>query len=192
MAVLLTLFLVPNVAQYLLSLCDTLTLLRMQCTCTAISLAIDHQFRARFNIEFFLSHRFIPSSEVHAFRQLQALTQAIIAGSNALQFFAELHIPKSALELYVDYRHAIRWCIFLQTKAGYTFTPGHRQKRTWEEAIMRRHWSPTNNSHIGATLVFTAKYDGRRESIKLLLLQPGVSCSEAILGSPSSTYNCKF
>lgn len=181
-------FSITHIAQFILSLCDPVTLYRIRKTCWIFKEQIDYHIPTRFKINPFLSDRFITKDKVMAFRTLQAMTQAIISGSQALQFFAELSYPESDMDLYISHRHAKRWASFLTKELHYVFAPQADQPHTWEDAIKRENWNMDLAYPVGTVLNFKAVYKGIARTIQLIMLDSGLACLDAILRFHSSTF----
>ncbi|THH19902.1 hypothetical protein EW146_g1349 [Bondarzewia mesenterica] len=122
----------PAVLDAIFSFSTPGTIIRLAMTCRRVREAMLSYFRAAFNINRHLS-RFFP--DPIAFRQLQARTASLIAGSNALQFFERTIYPEADLDLYVYPRSAGEVGRFL-LEIGYQFKPASTQNLDFETALV--------------------------------------------------------
>ncbi|TRM55343.1 hypothetical protein BD626DRAFT_578246 [Schizophyllum amplum] len=90
--------------------------------------------RRAYNLELGLT-KFVPSSHITAFRNLQNATGLVISGSFALQFLERSHFTASDLDLYVDHFNAIFVADFLAS-LGYVYRPRTLQQPHFEKDIL--------------------------------------------------------
>ncbi|KAF8550212.1 hypothetical protein OG21DRAFT_1514328 [Imleria badia] len=108
------------------------SLVRLALTCRAAYLAVA-EFKTRaFNINRHFSRFF---TDPIAFRCLQARTNTLVSGSNALQFLDRTCYPEADLDLYTHRNHSFEVAQFLVEAEGYRYVPRDRQKKDWKVAI---------------------------------------------------------
>ena len=107
------------------------SLFRLALICRAAYLAVA-RFKARaFNINHHLSRYF---SNPIAFRSLQARTNTLISGSNALQFLDRTFYPEADLDLYTHPGHSLEVAQFLIEAEGHHYVPRRYQQDDWKVA----------------------------------------------------------
>ncbi|KLO11401.1 hypothetical protein SCHPADRAFT_831197, partial [Schizopora paradoxa] len=98
-------------------------------------LALKDYMKRTFDVNKHLE-RFFP--DPFAFRTLQAATNLIVSGSNALQFMNRCVYPESDLDMYVDVHNAYTACGWmLDAERMYDFVPGDGQDWDFEDAWTR-------------------------------------------------------
>ena len=106
----------PAIVEKILDISSPITIFRLKMICRAADLAVQGYVERAFDINRHLEHFF---DDPFSFRVLQARTNAVVSGSNALQFFDRTHYPKSDLDLYVSgTQSTLEVCQWLQ-KNGY-------------------------------------------------------------------------
>lgn len=107
------------------------TLVRLALTCRAAYLAAA-EFKSRaFNVNRHFSRYF---TDPIAFRSLQAKTNTLVSGSNALQFLDRTFYPEADLDLYTHPGHSSEVAQFLVEAQGYVYTPREPQEQDWKAA----------------------------------------------------------
>lgn len=130
------------------------SLAQLALTCRAACLAIA-EFKSRaFNINRHFSRYF---NEPVAFRSLQAKTNTLVSGSNALQFFDRTFYPDADLDLYTHPGHSFEVAQFLVEAEGYQFTPREDSEPDWKAAI-ETNWDGTEPRMTVATVGTPERY----------------------------------
>ncbi|KAN0073809.1 hypothetical protein V8E55_012063 [Tylopilus felleus] len=171
------------------------SLIRFALTCRDVYLAVA-EFKTRaFNINRHLSRYF---TDPIAFRSLQARTNTLISGSNALQFLDRTFYPEADLDLYTHPGHSFEVTQFLVKAQGYRYVPRESQVKDWKMATnaerdltARRvqiresplHWYPT--THIRAVWSFE-KTGSNEERLIVQIIEAWSSPLESILGFHST------
>ncbi|KAF8550396.1 hypothetical protein OG21DRAFT_1514062, partial [Imleria badia] len=107
------------------------SLIRLALTCRASYLAVA-EFKTRaFNINRHLSRYF---ADPIAFRCLQARTNTLVSGSNALQFLDRSFYPEADLDLYTHSGHSFEVAQFIVEAEGYHYAPRETQEEDWRVA----------------------------------------------------------
>ena len=178
------------------------SLVQLALTCRAAYLAVA-EFKARaFNVNRHFSRYF---TDPIAFRSLQARTNTLVSGSNALQFLDRTFYPEADLDLYTHPGHSFEVAQFLVEAQGYRYAPRVRQQQDWKVAT-KRHWdgtarrvtAPGDSLHgypmTGFNAVWTFEKTGdKQESLKVQIIEASSSPLECILGfhcSTSSSVSC--
>ncbi|KAG9314972.1 hypothetical protein JVU11DRAFT_4081 [Chiua virens] len=170
-------------------------LVQLALTCRVTHLAVAEYKTRAFSINRHLSRYF---SDPIAFRSLQAKTNTLISGSNALQFLDRSFYPESDLDLYTHPGHSFEVAQFLVETEGYKFVPSSHRRKDWREAI-RNNWNGTvrrirknldNKIYPleGIKHVFTFQKIGtsEQETLKIQVIETTASPVEAILSFHSS------
>lgn len=89
----------PSIIDNILDYCTPLAIFRLKTTSYAANKAVHGYITRTFDINSHLEHFF---DDPISFRVLQARTNAIVSGSNALQFFDRTHYERSDLDVYVS------------------------------------------------------------------------------------------
>lgn len=177
-----------------LSCLEPRSLLRVALTCRIVYFAVA-DFKARaFNVNRHFSRYF---SDPLAFRSLQAKTNTLVSGSDALQFLDRTFYPESDLDLYTHPGHSFEVAQFLVQVEGYQFAPREDQDQDWKQVI-RDNWDGTQRRVMigtaegypleGITAVWTFKKTGRKEeTLRVQIIEATSSPVEAILDFHSST-----
>lgn len=108
------------------------SLVRFALTCRAVYLAVAGFKRRAFNINRHFSRYF---NAPVAFRSLQAKTNTLVSGSNALQFFDRTFYLNADLDIYTHPGHSFEVAQFLVEVEGYRFVPREEQEQDWKVAI---------------------------------------------------------
>ncbi|KAF4573278.1 hypothetical protein EYR36_007789 [Pleurotus pulmonarius] len=95
--------------QHVLHFLSLRDLLIYAATCKDVRIAVEQFTEKEYNIETCLS-RFLLAKDVYTFREVQRMTNTIIAGSLALQFFARLNFPSSDMDLFTSSKEAQFMC----------------------------------------------------------------------------------
>lgn len=106
-----------------------LSIFRLRRTCKSVRRAVEQYVSRAYGINQFLMRFFEDPS---AFRDLQALTGAVISGSTALQFMDRTVYRGSDLDLYVTKDHVLTVCKWLTdfSGKGYRFYVPQQQGET--------------------------------------------------------------
>ena len=112
----------PHLRDRVIPHCSPATLIRISWTCRTLNYVIREYFTQTFDINEHL-RRFV--DDPIAFRSLQARTGALISGSNALQFFAQILYEESDLDIYVKSSEVLQVGQWLTGADGYRFVPAH-------------------------------------------------------------------
>ena len=177
------------------------SLIRLALTCRAAYLAVA-EFKTRaFDINHHFSRYF---SDPIAFRSLQARTNTLVSGSNALQFLDRTFYPESDLDLYTHPGHSFEVAQFLVEAEGYDYTPRETQGQDWK-VVIDRNWDGTqlrvlpSSTHAypipGIKAVWTFKKTGidqDQESSTVQIIEARSSPIECILEFHSSTSSSVF
>lgn len=117
-----------EICDCLFNQCTLQSLFRLRRTCKTAKCAIDDYVSRAYDINHFLSRFFEDPS---SFRDLQALTDAVISGSAALQFLDRTEYIGSDLDIYVTKEHVLTVCNWLMdsSERRYRFyvPPGQAQ-----------------------------------------------------------------
>ena len=113
---------------------DSCTLVRLSRTCRTAHVAVQTHIALYFDINAHLSRYF---DNPLAFRSLQAQTNTLISGSNALQFLDRTFYPESDLDLYCFRSAAEEIGLFLIAQ-GYTFSRTTRQRLSFLDEVEYR------------------------------------------------------
>ena len=172
------------------------SLVQLALTCRATYLAVAG-FKARaFNVNRHLSRYF---TDPIAFRSLQARTNTLISGSNALQFFDRTFYPEADLDLYTHPGHSFEVAQFLVEAQGYRYAPRETQEKDWKVAT-RGNWDGTRRRvvpvptlehaypvpEINAVWTFE-KMGDKQERLTIQIIEASSAPLECILGFHSST-----
>lgn len=111
---------IPNIRDVIIPHCTPATLIRLSWTCRTLYQVIQDYFTLAYNINEHLRPFF---DDPIGFRSLQARTGALISGSNALQFFAQVRYEESDLDIYVKSSKVLEVGNWLMNSAGYRFEP---------------------------------------------------------------------
>ena len=115
----------PSILDRILDISSPIAIYRLKMTCRAASRAVNGYVDRAFDINRHLEHFF---KDPFSFRVLLARTNAIVSGSNALQFFDRTHYATSDLDLYVSgARSAFEICQWLDAN-GYKFDPSEHKR----------------------------------------------------------------
>ncbi|KAJ6530282.1 hypothetical protein B0H19DRAFT_1006407 [Mycena capillaripes] len=106
-------------------------LVRLMCTCRRIYTLVKN---VCFDLHRLLLPFFGDTTEVQRFRLMQSLTDTLISGSIALQYFNRLTWPESDLDVYV-YRPSARIVVDFIVTNGYTFGPRKSQNKDVSEQL---------------------------------------------------------
>ncbi|KAG9311289.1 hypothetical protein JVU11DRAFT_8377 [Chiua virens] len=167
-------------------------LIQVALTCRVAYHAVANYKSRAFNINRHLSRYFL---DPVAFRSLQAKTNTLISGSNALQFLDRSFYPESDLDLYTHPGHTFELAQFLVQVERYTFVPTGHQPTDWRTAIpekwdgtqkrVRMEWDedePLEYPLKGITGVFTFQKPSPSEgTLKVQVIEAAASPVEAIL-----------
>lgn len=82
-------------------------------TCKDAHFAVEQFIKKEYNIDTYLS-RFLLQKDIYSFREVQRMTNTLISGSLALQFFARLNFPSSDMDLYTTSKEAQFMCRSLE------------------------------------------------------------------------------
>lgn len=162
-------------------------------TCRVVYFAVA-EFKGRaFNVNTHFSRYF---SNPIAFRSLQARTNTLVSGSNALQFLDRTFYPEADLDLYTHPGHSFEVAQFLVEAEGYQYAPRDEDENDtpdWKDVI-RDDWDGTQPRVFrgvsttypleGITSVWTFK----KGALKVQIIEASSSPVEAILAFHSSTY----
>ncbi|THH12657.1 hypothetical protein EW146_g7487 [Bondarzewia mesenterica] len=121
----------PTIYDLIFAHSSPATIIRFSWTCTDALTAVHSYYRRAYNINRHLSHFF---RDPEAFRVLQARTNTLISGSNALQFIDRTFYPESDLDIYVPLRHSHEVADWL-LGVGYVFRPHATQSEDLAAAI---------------------------------------------------------
>jgi len=193
----LKLFASAPVYDLVFALLSPRTLARVALACRAAYVAVA-AFKSRaFNINHHFSRYF---ADPLAFRSLQAKTNTLVSGSDALQFLDRTFYPSADLDLYTHPGHSLEVAHFLVESEGYKYVPRESQEPEWEEAIgddfdgTLRRTSPrtSDRDHAypvkGIEAVWTFEKIGRKEeNFKVQIVEATSSPLEVILGFHSTT-----
>jgi hypothetical protein len=172
------------------------SLVQLALTCRAAYFAVAG-FKARaFNVNRHFSRYF---TDPIAFRSLQARTNTLVSGSNALQFFDKTFYPEADLDLYTHPGHSFEIAQFLVEAQGYHYAPREGQEQDWKVAT-KGHWDGTERrvvpvptlehaypmSEINAVWTFEKTGD-KQERLTAQIVEASSSLLECILGFHSST-----
>lgn len=181
----------------LFSCLSPLSLTRLAMTCRAAYLAVAKFKRRAYNINRHFSRYF---TNPIAFRSLQAKTNTLVSGSNALQFLDRTFYPEADLDLYTHPRHSFEVAQFLVEIEGYRYVPRHTQRQDWKAAVnipldlLERRVVPRGNTNHAYPVtiiraVWTFEKPGvDQECLKVQIIEGWASPFEAILGFHSSTF----
>jgi hypothetical protein len=172
------------------------SLVRLALTCRAAYLAAA-EFKARaFNVNRHFSRYF---TDPIAFRSLQARTNTLVSGSNALQFLDRTFYPEADLDLYTHPGHSFEVAQFLVEAQGYRYAPRATQQQDWKLATKRR-WdgterrviAPPDALHVypmtGFNAVWTFEKTGDQHArLTVQIIETSSSPLACILGFHSST-----
>ena len=176
------------------------SLVRLALTCRAAYLAVAN-FRSRaFNINRHFSWYF---TDPIAFRSLQARTNTLVSGSNALQFFDRSFYPEADLDLYTHPGHSLEVAQFLVEAQGYEYAPRETQQQDWKVAT-KGHWDGTERRVVPPGgeqhayplteihAVWTFKKTRNQQELTVQIIEASSSPLECILGFHSSTFCPRF
>ncbi|KAG8221622.1 hypothetical protein J3R82DRAFT_1900 [Butyriboletus roseoflavus] len=164
------------------------SLARLALTSRAAYLAIA-AFKIRaFNINRHFSRFF---NDPLAFRSLQAKTNTLVSGSDALQFLDRSFYPEADLDLYTHPGHSFEVARFLVEAEGYHFAPREQQGEDWKVAI-GNDWDGTESRIFvgvegeyplgGIKTVWTFQKTGvNQQRLKIQIIEAASSPLEAIL-----------
>ena len=179
------------------------SLVQLALTCRAAYLAVA-EFKARaFNVNRHFSRYF---TDPIAFRSLQARTNTLVSGSNALQFLDRTFYPEADLDLYTHPGHSLEVAQFLVEAQGYRYAPREIQEKDWKVAT-RGNWDGTERRVVPAAPfwrhaypmseihdVWTFEKTGdKQERLTIQIIEASSSPLECILGfhcSTSSSVSC--
>lgn len=178
----------------ILSCLSPRSLVWLALTCRAAYLAVaDFKSRA-YNVNRHFSRYF---TDPIAFRSLQAKTNTLVSGSDALQFLDRTFYPESDLDIYTHPGHSFEVAQFLVEAQGYQFAPRGTQEEEWKDEItddwdgtVRRISRGRNEGYPleGINGVWTFKKTGtKEETLKVQIIEASSSPVEAILDFHSST-----
>ncbi|KAH0828580.1 hypothetical protein J3R83DRAFT_2851 [Lanmaoa asiatica] len=164
------------------------SLVQLALTCRAAYLAVT-AFKSRaFNINRHFS-RYL--NDPVAFRSLQAKTNLLVSGSNALQFLDRTFYPDADLDLYTHPGHSFEVAQFLVEVEGYQFISRGEQEQNWKVAISNN-WDGTEPrmsrgttrlyplAGINAVWTFT-KTGINQQCLKIQIIEASSSPLEVIL-----------
>lgn len=124
-------FVCPPVYDRVFTWLSPRSLFRAALTCRGVYSAVA-DFKARaFNINRHLSRYF---TDPITFRSLQAKTNTLISGSNALQFLDRTFYPEADLDLYTHPGHSFELAQFLVEAEGYYYDARAGQNEDWKRA----------------------------------------------------------
>lgn len=169
------------------------SLVRLALTCRAAYLAVAAFKNRAFNINRHFSRYF---NDPVSFRSLQANTNTLVSGSDALQFLDRTFYPESDLDLYTHPGHSFELARFLVDAEGYHFAPCEQQEEDWKVAI-GSNWDGTEprmtvvdgNQYpmAGITAVWTfEKTSTNQQCLKIQIIEAASSPLEAIFQFHSS------
>lgn len=171
------------------------SLVQVSLTCRAAYFAVA-SFKSRaFNVNRHLSRYF---TDPIAFRSLQAKTNTLISGSNALQFLDRTFYPEADLDVYTHPGHSLEVAQFLIAE-GYQYVPRESQERDWMMAIkgdwdgMQRRVTVTRGQETAYPMtdihaVWSFEKQGvNQEHLTIQIIEASSSPLESILGFHSST-----
>ena len=174
------------------------SLIRFALTCRAAYLAAA-EFKTRaFNINRHLSRYFV---DPIAFRCLQARTNTLVSGSNALQFLDRTFYPEADFDLYTHFGHSFEVAQWLVEAEGYRYAPRESQVQDWKEATRfdgdlteRRVVALGNSAQSYPTTDIAAvwsfeKRNAHGETLIVQIIEARSSPLESILGFHSSTFS---
>ncbi|KAF8431606.1 hypothetical protein L210DRAFT_962180 [Boletus edulis BED1] len=171
------------------------SLIQVAQTCRAASSAVTEFKNRAFNINRHFSRHF--SSPI-AFRSLQARTNTLVSGSNALQFLDRTFYPESDLDLYTHPGHSFEVAQFLIEVEGYHYVPRESQEKDWK-VVTKDDWDGTERRVVSRPdtdhaypmtsfkAVWTFKKQGvHQERLKVQIIEASSSPLESILGFHST------
>ncbi|KAF7335577.1 DUF607-domain-containing protein [Mycena venus] len=109
----------------------TKDLVHLMCTCRRLHSLVK---KVCFDLHRLLLPFFGDATEVERFRLMQSLTDTLISGSTALQYFNRVTYRDSDLDIYV-YRLTARMAVDFIVTNGYTFDPRKSQKKNVVEQL---------------------------------------------------------
>ncbi|KAH8823686.1 hypothetical protein DL96DRAFT_234856 [Flagelloscypha sp. PMI_526] len=136
----------PDIFSHIFPLLTGLELCRMRRVNKTLLALTDDYFQRTFTIERVLSP-FFNDWDMKVFRELQALTGAIIGGSAVVQFFGRVHYPESDLDVYSEFAGIPMFATLLE-QAGYHFIPEKQQRRTFREEYNALAADPPEEPHL--------------------------------------------
>ncbi|KAG1731509.1 uncharacterized protein EDB91DRAFT_721997 [Suillus paluster] len=172
------------------------TLVRTGRSCRAAYHASKDFSHRAYNIHRHLSH-FL--SKPLAFRNLQARTGTLIAGSNALQFLDRTFYPEADMDIYVHPGHVREVLDYLVEREGYKFKPDKTQPEDYRE-IVSDEWdgtriralAPDDDEFLqyyqikGVQNVLSVEKRGLRGTLKIQLIACETSPFETIVNFHST------
>lgn len=155
------------------SCCSPATFLRFSRTCRTVNWMVKSYMRRAFRVDRLLSRFF---SNPLKFRQLQAGTAMLVAGSAALQFFDRTFYPESDLDLYVSVQFFKQVGNFLLNE-GYIFTPDSKQFSNFHKATEQPEepedpedeWHPYRFKGVCHVFTFTKERSGETLKVQMLV-----------------------
>ncbi|KAF8431605.1 hypothetical protein L210DRAFT_3651003 [Boletus edulis BED1] len=189
------LFARPPVYDLIFSCLSPRSLTRVALTCRAASSAAA-EFKTRaFNINRHFTRYF---TDPIVFRSLQARTNSLVSGSNALQFLDRTFYPESDLDLYTHPGHSFEVAQFLVEVEGYHYVPREYQTKDWKVAT-KSYWDGTERRAVaqgtsphaytkpGIRAVSTfKKHSLNQEYLTVQIIEASSSPFESILGFHST------
>ncbi|KAJ6530291.1 hypothetical protein B0H19DRAFT_1192712 [Mycena capillaripes] len=109
----------------------TYDLVRLMCTCRCVYSLVKN---VCFDLHRLLLPFFGDTTEVQRFRLMQSLTDTLISGSMALQYFNRLTWPESDLDVYA-YRPSAHIAVDFVVTNGYTYDPRKSQNKNVSEQL---------------------------------------------------------
>ena len=159
-----------NASETLFHSCTPATLLTIGRTCRFARVAAGDYFRRNFDINKHLEPFF---ADVLQFRVLQAKTDCVISGSNALQYMGRVNWTTSDLDLFVKATHAQVVSDWLTRESGvpYRFMPTTMQEeielKTPEQVICRCRQDETSGM-VGGPCSIDVDFSREYGSIQVL------------------------
>ncbi|KAH8823687.1 hypothetical protein DL96DRAFT_1501694 [Flagelloscypha sp. PMI_526] len=135
----------PDIFSHIFPHLTGLDLCRMRRVNKALLALTNDYFRRAFTIERILSP-FFNEGDIKSFRELQAVTGAIVSGSAAVQFFGRVHYPESDLDVYSEFAGIPLFATLLE-QAGYLFVPEEKQRKTFYAEYNALAMDPPDEPH---------------------------------------------
>ena len=177
----------------ILDMCPPSTIYILRLVCSDLRRVVDWYCKVAFSINILLQQTMFRDPK--RFRQVQNETQAVICGSYALQFFCRSKFSDCDMDLYVELRHAIHICTFLDEESPYRFHPYDSQPHDFISALNGLHSDLGNYNSvegIHTVLRFKGVYRGLERRIEVVVVKNGYSVMGLLLGFRSSTYNLSW
>lgn len=173
----------------LLDQCCPSTLFTLRAVCSDLRRRVDWYCLIAFNINNLLESTFF--SDARRFRQMQDETQAVISGSFALQFFSRSAFSAFDLDLYVDYKHALKVCQFFYEESQYDYHPRPGQPIDYKSALDKDYLDCNDYGRVAGILTvlrFEGEHRGVKRRIDLVVVVEEGSIMETLLRFHSSAY----